>query len=192
MMRASNFMPDSLICGVLLQCLCKNLCLNDAIKVLEDMMETGLTPANDVFADAVNVFCKLGKLDDAMKFLEDKHILETSACNVLLEGCCSAGKFLMAKDLLVKMSESDVADCNSWNILIRWLCENSRIRVGFEILGRMVVSSSLPDCATYSALVIGNCKISNYRNALDLFHHIRAKSWVLDPTSYSELSKAFA
>lgn len=189
MMRASNFMPDSLICGVLLQCLCKNLWLNDAIKVLEDMMETGLTPATDVFADVVNVFCKLGKIDDAMKFLEDKHILETSACNVLLEGSCSAGKFLMAKYLLVKMSESDVADCNSWNILIRWLCENSRIRVAFEILGRMVVSSSLPDCATYSALVIGNCKMSNYRNALDLFHHIRAKSWVLDPTSYSELVK---
>lgn len=189
MMRASNFMPDSLIYGVLLQCLCKNLYLDDAIKVLEDMMETGLTPPSNVFVDIMNVFCKLGKIDDALKFLEDKHILEISAYNVLLEGCCNTGKFLIAKDLLVEMSERNLADCNSWNILIRWLCENARIREVFELLGRMVVSSSIPDCATYSALVVGNCKMSKYRQALDIFHLICAQHWVLDPKSYSELVK---
>ncbi|KAM1799260.1 hypothetical protein TB2_032719 [Malus domestica] len=189
MMRASNFTPDSLVYEVLLQSLCKNLRLDDAIKVLEEMMETGLTPPNNVFVDVVYVFCKLGKVDNAMKFLEDKKIMETSACNVLLEGFCSVGKFLVAEDLLVEMSERNVASCNSWNIVIRWLSKNGRIREVMELLGRMVVSSFLPDCDTYSALVVCHCKMSNYRNALDIFHLARAKSWVLDRTSYSELVK---
>ncbi|XP_068341910.1 pentatricopeptide repeat-containing protein At1g63330-like [Pyrus communis] len=189
MMRTSNFTADSLVYEVLLQSLCKNLRLDDAIKVLEEMMETGLMPPNNVFAVVVYVFCKLGKVDDAMKFLEDKQIMETSACNVLLEGCCRTGKFLMAEDLLVKMSERNVADCNSWNIVIRWLSEHARIREVRELLGRMVVSCSLPDCDTYSALVVCHCKMSNYRNAVDIFDHICTKSWVLDHTSYSELVK---
>ncbi|TQE06443.1 hypothetical protein C1H46_007942 [Malus baccata] len=134
MMRASNFTPDSLVYEVLLQSLCKNLRLDDAIKVLEEMMETGLTPPNNVFVDVVNVFCKLGKVDNAMKFLEDKKIMETSACNVLLEGLCSVGKFLVAEDLLVEMSERNVASCNSWNIVIRWLSKNGRIWEVMELL----------------------------------------------------------
>ncbi|TQE00796.1 hypothetical protein C1H46_013591 [Malus baccata] len=122
--------------------------------VLEEMMKTGLTLPNNVFALVVYVFCKLGKVDDAMKFFEDKKIMETSACNVMLQGYCSTGKFLMAKDLLVKMSKRNVADCISWNIIIRWLSESARIREVLELLGRNVISCSLPDCDTYSALVV--------------------------------------
>ncbi|KAM0963184.1 hypothetical protein ACFX2C_022291 [Malus domestica] len=124
-----------------------------------------------------------------MKFLEDKKIMETSACNVMLQGYCSTGKFLMAEDLLVKMSKRNVADCISWNIIIRWLSESARIREVLELLGRNVISCSLPDGDTYSALVVCHCKMSNYRNAMDIFDHIHAKSWVLDHTSYCELVK---
>ncbi|KAM1247275.1 hypothetical protein ACFX2J_043237 [Malus domestica] len=100
-MRTFNFTVDSLVYEVLLQSLCKNLRLDDVIKVLEEMMETGLTSPNNVFAVVVYVFWKIGKVEDTMKFLEDKQIMEISACNVLLEGCCSTGKFLMVEDLLV-------------------------------------------------------------------------------------------
>jgi pentatricopeptide repeat protein len=81
-------------------------------------------------------FCKLRKINETLEFLEDRCVFETSPHNALLEGCCRAGKFSLAKGLLEKMYERNIANCDSWNILIRWLCKNSRIRKAFELLGK--------------------------------------------------------
>ncbi|KAF3454737.1 hypothetical protein FNV43_RR05185 [Rhamnella rubrinervis] len=187
MMKDCNFVPDSLTYLVLVQCLCENLLLDDVINLVEEMSEAGLTLPNKAYVDVINMFSKLGNFDLAIKFLEDKQILETSAHNVLLEGCCSAGKLCMAKQLLEKMFERNIDDCDSWNILIRWVCEQEGTRKASQLLGRMIVLSFIPDCATYSALVIGNCKLRKYEDALKLFHRVQAKCWVLDSVSYSKL-----
>jgi pentatricopeptide repeat protein len=135
----------------------------------------------------INVFCKLGKINEALEFLEDRCVYETSPQNALLEGCCRTGKFSFAKGRLEKMYERNIANCDSWNILIRWLCKNVRIRKAFELLGKMIVSSCILECATCLALVIGNCRLNKYGDALKLFYEIRANCWVLDAISYSEL-----
>jgi pentatricopeptide repeat protein len=186
-MKESNFTPDSFIYGALIQCLCKQLRLDEAVNLLEEMMESQLEGDNNVFVDVVNGFCKLGKINEAVKLLEDKHVLETSPHNALLRCCCDADKFLMAKGLLEKMSERNIDDCDSWNILIRWLCEREEMVKAYELLGRMIISSLIPDYATYSALVAGNCRLSKYEDALQLFLQLHAKCWILDPASYSEL-----
>jgi len=186
-MRASNFVPDSFICEALIRCLCENLWLDDAMNIFKEMIDGEIKPSNNVLLDMINVLCKLGKINEAIEFLEDRYVFETSPHNALLEGCCRAGKFSLAKGLLEKMSERNIANCDSWNILIRWLCENARIRKAFELLGKMIVSPYIPDCATYLALVIGNCRLNKYGDALKLFHEIRANCWVLDSISYSEL-----
>lgn len=187
MMKDFNFVPDSLTYAVLIGCLCDNLWLDDAINLIEETTEAGLTLPDKAYMKVINMFCKLGKFDQAVEFLEDNHVLETSAYNVLLEGFCSAGKLCMSEHLLEKMSDMNIDDCDSWNILIRCVCEQEGSRKASQFIGRMVVLSFIPDCATYSALVIGNCKLSKYEDALKLFYQIQAKSWVLDSVSYSKL-----
>lgn len=187
LMKDSNFVPDSLIYAALIQCSCENLRLDDAISLLEEMAETGLMPPTNVLVDIINMYCKLRKLDKAVQFLEDRNIFETLPYNVLLEGFCSVGQLCMAKDLLGVMSERHIDDCGSWNILIRWVCEQEGIRKAYEVLGRMIISSFIPDDATYSALVVGNCKSSKCMDALELFYSACAKCWVLDSMSYSKL-----
>ncbi|KAJ7973211.1 Pentatricopeptide repeat-containing protein [Quillaja saponaria] len=159
MMRASNFVPDSFTYGVIIQCLCKNLRLDCAINILNEMTEGGISLAHDVFVDLVHCFCELGNIDEAIMFLEDKHVLETPPYNALLEGCCNA-------DGSVRKHE---------------------IRKAFELLGRMIISSFILDCSTYSALIVGNCKLSKYDDALALYHQVQARYWVLESRSYSEL-----
>ncbi|BAT95160.1 hypothetical protein LR48_Vigan02g157600 [Vigna angularis] len=51
----------------------------------------------------------------------------------------------------------------------------------------MIKSFVILDCATYSALVIGNCRLGKYEEAMKLFHQICARCWILDFASYSEL-----
>ncbi|KAF5454261.1 hypothetical protein F2P56_023938 [Juglans regia] len=187
LMRASKFVPDSFICEALMQCLCENLGLDDAMIISKELIESDINLSANVLVDMINGFCKLGKINEAIKFLEGKYAFETSPHNALLEGCCNAGKFSVAKGLIEKMSERNIANCDSWNILIRWLSENAGIGKVYEILGKMVVSSCVPDCTTYLALVIGNCRWNKYDDALKLFNEIRAKCWVLDSVSYSKL-----
>jgi pentatricopeptide repeat protein len=55
-MRASNFVPYSFICEVLIQCLCENLLLDDAMNIFKEMIDNDIKPSNNVFLDMINVF----------------------------------------------------------------------------------------------------------------------------------------
>ncbi|KAJ8771835.1 hypothetical protein K2173_027012 [Erythroxylum novogranatense] len=191
MMRTSDLVPDSLVYGALLQCLCNNRCLESSVALFEEMIENGLTPPDTVFVDLVNGFCERRKVSDAIKLLEDNDVLLTSPYNALLTHCCNADNFHIAKCLHEKMMERNLNNCHSWNILIRWLCEKADIRHAYELLGRMIISSSIPDSATYSALVLGNCRLIKHRDVLKLFLQLRAKCWDIGSLSYSEMIKAF-
>ncbi|KAJ0078781.1 hypothetical protein Patl1_23889 [Pistacia atlantica] len=135
MMRASNLLPAELTYRELIRCMCKNHRLDDANNLLEEMTENGITPAVDVLVDIVVGLCAIEKFDESVNFLEDKCGYITSPYNAMLEGCCNAGKFSLAKSILDKMAERNITDCDSWNILIRWLCENVEIRKANELLG---------------------------------------------------------
>ncbi|XP_022640838.1 putative pentatricopeptide repeat-containing protein At3g16710, mitochondrial isoform X2 [Vigna radiata var. radiata] len=186
-MKDSDFEPDSFIYEVLVRCFCNNLQLDSAVALINEMMESGMPPKHYVLVDIMNCFCELGKIKEAIVFLESRQVHETAPFNTLLEGCCNAGEILAANVLLETMSERHIADCQSWNILIRWFCENEDIKKAHILLGRMIKSFVILDCATYSALVVGNCRLGKYEEAMKLFHQICARCWILDFASYSEL-----
>ncbi|GAB4835599.1 hypothetical protein Ancab_000507 [Ancistrocladus abbreviatus] len=186
-MRASKVEPDFFIYSVLIRCLCINLWIGDAIKLFQEMKKAGFKPSGDMLVDMISAYCELGKLDEARIFLEDNLVFESSPYNALLQGYCCMGDFLVAKDLLHKMSELGVLDTLSWNILISKLCEFRNVSQAYELLCRMIVSAYAPDSATYSALVVGNCKLSKCMDALRLFHQVREKDWALDALAYGEL-----
>lgn len=187
MMKDSDFVPDSFIYEVLVRCFSENWQLDSAVGLINEMIESGMPPKNTVLIDVVNCFCELGKINEAIMFLEDAQVHETAPFNTLLEGCCNAGEILAASVLLETMSERNIADCQSWNILIRWLCENEETKNAYTLLGRMIKSFVILDDATYSALVVGNCRLGKYEDAMELFHQICSRCWVLDFVSYSEL-----
>ncbi|KAE8678054.1 hypothetical protein F3Y22_tig00111445pilonHSYRG00040 [Hibiscus syriacus] len=186
-MRAADLVPNSVICSKMVRCLCMNFCLDDATSILEEMMEIGEIPPVESFVDVVNGFCEAERYDEAIRFLENNCYDLISPHKALLEGCCKAGNFFLGKSLLEKMSERGMADCDSWNILLGWICENVGINKAYELLGRMIIRSVVPDCSTYAALVVGNCNLNKYKDALELFYYIRCNFWVLDSKCYSRL-----
>ncbi|XP_068493360.1 pentatricopeptide repeat-containing protein At3g53700, chloroplastic-like isoform X3 [Phaseolus vulgaris] len=187
MMKDSDFVADPFIYEVLVRCFCSNLQLDSAVGLINEMIESGMPPKHYVLVNIVNCFCELGKINEAIVFLENRQVLETAPFNTLLEGCCNAGEILAANVLLETMSERHIADCQSWNILIGWFCENEDIKKAYTLLGRMIKSFVILDRATYSALVVGNCRLGKYEEAMKLFHQICTRCWDLDFASYSEL-----
>lgn len=186
-MRGSNIVPDALTYGALIKCLCENLHVDDAIVLLDEMEHLNLTPPDNVFANIVDGFCASSKLNEAKMFLQDRHILDTCSHNALLKGYCSAGYLRAAKNVFDRMVEMKVDDNESWNNLLRCLALSLGINKSLEFLGTMIVSSIVPECATYSALIIAKCKASELDDALKLFSRVCARSWVLDNISYAEL-----
>ncbi|KAG4983326.1 hypothetical protein JHK87_028075 [Glycine soja] len=90
MMKDSDFVPDSFICKVLVWCFCNNLRLDSAVGLINEMIESGMPPKHDVLVDMMNCSCELGKINEAIMFLEDTQVHETAPFNTLLEGCCNA------------------------------------------------------------------------------------------------------
>lgn len=188
-MKTSKLAPDPSVYRTLIHHLCADCLVDEANKLLEEMIGSGVVPSDDVLEDMVVGLCKLGKMPEAINLLEDKEVLATSPHNALLSCCCNAGVFFLAKELLQKMCERDIADRGSWNILIRWLSANFKLKQALQVLGRMIVGSWIPDSSTDSALVLGYCKLGKHGDALKLYDRLRASSGVLDLLSYSELIK---
>ncbi|XAR52755.1 hypothetical protein NMG60_11020988 [Bertholletia excelsa] len=187
MMKASKLSPDSQIFEVLIECLCENLRLSDAINLVDEMKNSGLTPSDDILVYVVECFCKSAKFQEAKKFLEEEHAFGSDPHNALLAAYCNANNSFAAEVLFASMLDKNIANTVSWNIIIRWLSENGGISRSLKFLCRMIVFSYIPDSTTYSAVVVGQCRLNKYEYAFKLFHQVCAKSWILDSASYSEL-----
>ncbi|XP_021734538.1 putative pentatricopeptide repeat-containing protein At3g16710, mitochondrial [Chenopodium quinoa] len=188
MMRTLEFEPDLCIYSSMVKCLCVKD-LNKATELFHEMRNAGFSPSTDVLVDILCATCKLGNLDEARTLLDDSHVVDPAPYNVLLQGFCDAHYFLASKDLLKKMLNLDVVDHLSWNILILGLCNDKYVKQACVILGKMIILAYEPDFATYSALVIGNCNLYKYEDALKLFRLFSGKNWILDPNSYDKLIK---
>ncbi|XP_021772500.1 pentatricopeptide repeat-containing protein At1g63130, mitochondrial-like [Chenopodium quinoa] len=188
MMITLELEPDVCIYSSMVKCLCMKD-LNKATELFHEMRNAGFTPSTDVLVDILSASCKLGSIDEARTLLDDSHVVDPAPYNVLLQGYCDAHYFLASKDLLQKMLNLDMVDHLSWNVLILGLCNEKYVKQACVILGKMIVLAYEPDFATYSALVIGNCNLNKYEDALKLFRLFSGKDWILDPNSYDKLIK---
>ncbi|XP_052730095.1 pentatricopeptide repeat-containing protein At5g64320, mitochondrial-like isoform X2 [Vigna angularis] len=169
--------PDLSFHTCIIPLFCRENKIEEAVKLFRMMKDSDLEPDSFIYEVLVRCFCNNLQLDSAVALINE----------MIESGCCNAGEILAANVLLETMSERHIADCESWNILIRWFCENEDIKKAHILLGRMIKSFVILDCATYSALVIGNCRLGKYEEAMKLFHQICARCWILDFASYSEL-----
>nr|GFA77360.1 hypothetical protein [Tanacetum cinerariifolium] len=186
-MRTLKVPLDLSVYEVLIRYYCKNLCIDDAMNLVNEMTSNDLKPPDCVFVDFINGLCKLNKLSEAKQFLEDHQVTEAKSYNELLKGYCEVGNLVEMIRLFQKMVESNIINSLTWNIMIRYLSENHKSNLVYKVLSRMLVSGSMPDSTTYSALIIGKCKSSELDDALSLFHRVREEHWVIDSSCYTTL-----
>ncbi|OIT21198.1 PREDICTED: pentatricopeptide repeat-containing protein At1g63330-like [Nicotiana attenuata] len=188
MMRESKVLPDTPTYGSMIKCLRENLLVVDAVKLVDEMVYSDVRPDDDVFMSIIDGLCELNMLSEAKEFLNDKEVASVLPYNALLEAILDDGTFSMARDLFDEMLERNITNESSWNIMIRYLCDNKRLNDALKYLARMIVSSVSPDSSTYSALIIGNCKLGECEDALALFHLLSAKAGLnIDLVSYAQL-----
>ncbi|KAG4997391.1 hypothetical protein JHK85_028830 [Glycine max] len=138
MMKDSDFVPDSFICKVLVWCFCNNLRLDSAVGLINEMIESGMPPKHDVLVDMMNCSCELGKINEAIMFLEDTQVHETAPFNTLLEGCCNAVSGLSdikhSQDAIEVFHYMSMKRCSlhslSFYKLIKCVCDSGQVNEG--------------------------------------------------------------
>lgn len=186
-MKDTGLQLDAHLYSLLTQCLCENQRLDDAIELFEDMIVSGFAPVTSMYVNIVNEYCKMGKLDEAMSFLDKNNTLEIEPYNSLLKGYCTASRLKEAIIYLQKLVDRGLADNTSWNIVIRGFCKVGNVGKAFEVIGRMIVSSYMPEQATYSSIITGYCKMGFCENALEMFRQACVNNMTLDFESCTEL-----
>ncbi|XP_076954555.1 pentatricopeptide repeat-containing protein At3g61360-like [Bidens hawaiensis] len=188
-MRSLNIVPDLSVYEVLIQYFARSLCLDDAIGLLNEVISRDLKVSNRVLVDLVNGFCKLNKLHEAKRLLEEHQVTNADSYNVVLEGYCQGGGYADVMWLFRQMVEKSITNSLSWDILISYLSENQRDDIVYKALTRMIVSGNTPNSTAYSALIIAKCKSNEVNDALELFHHVCEEQLVIDSSSFSMLVK---
>ncbi|KAL9684753.1 hypothetical protein QQ045_022194 [Rhodiola kirilowii] len=186
-MRELEIQPALGIFEVLLPCLVENMWLDDAVILSHEMLESGMTLDKNVVVDIVKRFCDSGRFDDANKYVEDFSLTDVSVHNALLEGYCNVENLKEAMCLFDSIFRRHIVDDLSWNILARFLADIGLTRKANEIICRMIVSSFVPNTATYCSLIVGNCRLSRFREAFYFCGLMREKNWVMDLNSYAVL-----
>ncbi|XP_076954767.1 putative pentatricopeptide repeat-containing protein At3g05240 [Bidens hawaiensis] len=190
-MRRLNIVPDLLVYEVLIRYYARNLCLclDNAVGLLNETISRDLKVLSCVFIDLLNGFCKLNKLHEAKRFLEEHQVTDVDSYNVVLEGYCQGGSYADVTRLFRQMVDKSITNNLSWNILISYLSENQRDDLVYKVVTKIIVSGYTPDSTAYSALIIARCKSNEVNDAVNLFHHVREERLVIDSLSFSMLIK---
>uniref|UniRef100_A0A0D9V1U7 Pentacotripeptide-repeat region of PRORP domain-containing protein n=1 Tax=Leersia perrieri TaxID=77586 RepID=A0A0D9V1U7_9ORYZ len=106
-MKETGLIPNAV---AMLDGLCKNGLVQDAMKLFGLMREKGSIPEVVVYTAVVEAFCKGGKLDDAVRIFRKMQgngvIPNAFSYWLLIQGLCKGGRLDDAVDLCVEMFEA--------------------------------------------------------------------------------------
>ncbi|KAF4385777.1 hypothetical protein F8388_010333 [Cannabis sativa] len=129
-----------------------------AMKVLEEMIEMGLTPDNFTYSAAIDSFCRAGMVTDAVELFE---FMRTSG------------------------STLSSPTAKNYVIMIVALIKNDRMEECFKFLEHMISSGCLPDVTTYKELIEGMCLAGKVDVAYKFLQQMGSKGYPPDIVTYN-------
>ncbi|PON79580.1 Pentatricopeptide repeat [Trema orientale] len=129
-----------------------------AIRLLEEMIEIGLTPDNFTYIAAIDAFCRAGMVTEAVELFE---FMRTSG------------------------STMSSPTAKTYAIMIVALVKNDRMEECFKYLEHMINSGCLPDVTTYKELIEGICLAGKIDVAYKFLQEMGSKGYPPDIVTYN-------
>ncbi|PIN07827.1 hypothetical protein CDL12_19596 [Handroanthus impetiginosus] len=180
--------PDEYAFGCLLDALCKNGSVKEAVLLFEDM-RIRFKPTIKHFTSLLYGWCKEGKLMEAkvvlVKMREAGFEPDIVVYNNLLNGYTAAGKMVDAFHLLQEMRNTG---CNpnaaSYTIMIQALCAREKLEEAMRVFVDMENNGCEADIVTYTTLISGFCKWGKIEKGYELLDAMIQKGHAPNPTTY--------
>ncbi|KAK9755303.1 hypothetical protein RND81_01G016600 [Saponaria officinalis] len=115
-----------------------------------------------IFRFAINCFCRVGRLDDALLAFDTMRKLIDGRPNVVL-----------------------------YNVLIHGFVKNGRRDKALSLYDRLVNDRVKPDVFTFNILISGYCKSSMFGSGLALFKEMRVKGCEPNVVTFNTLIRGF-
>ncbi|KAJ1385202.1 Tetratricopeptide-like helical domain superfamily [Sesbania bispinosa] len=184
-MRTKGISPD-------LSWLCWAGRLDEAMELLQDLLEKGLTLSVVAFNSLIGAYSKAGLEDKAF---ETYHIMvkcgftpSSSTCNSLLLGLCRKGRLQEARKLLYRMSEKGFPiNKVAYTVLFDGYFKMNDLDGAQFLWKEMKERGIYPDAVAFTALIDGLSKAGNVEEAYEVFLEMSAIGFVPNNFTYNSL-----
>ncbi|GFP99100.1 pentatricopeptide repeat-containing protein at4g38150 [Phtheirospermum japonicum] len=152
-MKETGLIPNAV---AMLDGLCKDGLVQDAMKLFGLMREKGTIPEVVVYTAVVEGFCKAHKFDDAIRIFKKMQ------------------------------SNGVVPNAFSYQVLIRGLCSGKRLDDACAFTIGMLEAGHSPNLATFTGLVDGYCRERGAEDARKVFDEMRVKGFFVEEKQMRE------
>ncbi|KAJ8450055.1 hypothetical protein Cgig2_033249 [Carnegiea gigantea] len=216
----SHLVPDHLLPDVSVASLCWAGQLDEALKLLEELLERGLPLTVIAFNSVIAAFGKAGlerKAFDTYKMMVRFGFMPSSStCCSLLMGLSNKGRLQEAKELLDHMIQKCLPvnkaaftllldaiaafvdmhmvglapNTDTYNILIKGYCKQFDVHSAEALVNKMHVGGWNPDITTYNILMHGLCSCRRINQAIVMLDEIISAGLVPDSATYNIMVNA--
>uniref|UniRef100_I1NUK9 Pentacotripeptide-repeat region of PRORP domain-containing protein n=1 Tax=Oryza glaberrima TaxID=4538 RepID=I1NUK9_ORYGL len=147
--------------------------LNEADNLFKEMGKKGFKPTIYMYEAKITSLCREGRLDEAVKVLEEELpkndlVPTVTTYNLLMRGLCNSMQSMRALRYLGRMDKQlgCVARKETFSILISGLCSESRFIDAAQIMERMVKGHHRPEAGEFNNVIEGLCSAGRTYDAL--------------------------
>ncbi|KAF8380742.1 hypothetical protein HHK36_028232 [Tetracentron sinense] len=169
MMGKSGIRPNRITCNILVHALCKKGLLEDAKKLLREILDDDCGRASsDLITSTtlINGYCKNEDLVQALEIWDEMcqkgTQMDVVAYNVLIHGFCLHRDMILAYRYFCEMFKKGfLPDVFTYNTLISGLCKEGKFDEACEIYSAMLRMGVEPDQISYKMVIRGLCLEGN-------------------------------
>ncbi|KAL5217172.1 hypothetical protein ABZP36_017856 [Zizania latifolia] len=182
--------PDSCFYVKVLPLFCKFNKLKQASKLHQMMKEDKLQLDQYLYGALIRCFCQNQLLDDAVTIFNEMiasgHYLMSTFVDIV-ECYCTLGQFHKAVSFL---EENDVAEIETYNVLLRALCKSGRLPDSVSYLTELH-ARGLVNCNSWNIVITQFCNKGNIRRASELICRMIVSSCTADESTYSSVVSCY-
>ncbi|XP_052177101.1 putative pentatricopeptide repeat-containing protein At1g53330 [Diospyros lotus] len=189
-MLKKRIRPNVVTFGTLINGLCVNFKLSEALRLKEDMERVfRVKPNGFVYSSLIKGLCKADELNLAFKVKDEmlKRRLEfdLSVYPSLISALFKVGRKGDVNGLLEEIKQNGCKpDIMTYNAMIYGFCQDENFDAAFGILSEMENKGCKPDIISYNVIIGGLCRVRNLTEANDLFEDMPRRKCAPDVVTY--------
>jgi pentatricopeptide repeat protein len=168
--------PNKITYNILTESLCKAGKVNEALDLVDEILNKGITPDTVSFATIISGFANNGDLKGAYQLFrrmgEQYKVSHTTATyNIMINAFAEKLDLHMGEKLFLEMGAGGCApDTYTYRVMIDGFCITGNTDSGYKFLLEMIEKGFIPSLTTFGRVINCLCVQHRVHEAVDIIH----------------------
>ncbi|KAH1063651.1 hypothetical protein J1N35_028638 [Gossypium stocksii] len=172
--------PSAVTFSTLINGLCNQSKISEAVSIFDEMTERGYQPDLIVYSSILKGLCKSVNTDRAVRY------------TILIDALCKEGMISKAVETIDMMRKQGIEpNVVTYDALVNGHCLQNEMDKARRVLQLMIEKGCAPNIVTYSTMISGYCKSKRLDEAMELFHEISQKGPIPNIVTYNNLMQTY-